>query len=211
MGLSINNSIRPIMLSGDHRICFVGDSFTQGTCDPEHRGWVGRVAAAARTAGFNITAYNLGVRRDTSRDVLKRWQTECAARLPANCSAYVVFSFGANDMTDEAGQLWVGEDESVANFRAIIQAAGKQYTVAAVGPCPVGDPEQDGRILNLCSAYERAARALRVSYLPVAQHLLSNEIWLSEVAANDGSHPGAAGYELLASMVLGWPSWWFSA
>ena len=104
---------------GDHRICFVGDSFVQGTCDPEARGWVGRVSAAARQAGFDVTAYHLGVRRDTSREVLARWEAECAARFRADCTKYVVFSFGANDMTHEYGALRVSEAESVANFSAV--------------------------------------------------------------------------------------------
>jgi acyl-CoA thioesterase I len=35
---------------------------------------------------------------------------------------------------------------------------------------------------------------------------------MSEVAAGDGSHPRAAGYTLLASLVLAWPAWraWFA-
>ena len=57
----------------DHRICFIGDSFVQGTGDPECLSWVGRVAAKAQAAGWKITSYNLGVPRDTSRDILARW------------------------------------------------------------------------------------------------------------------------------------------
>lgn len=196
-------------LQGDHRICFVGDSFVQGTCDPECRGWVGRVAAAARAAGYSVTAYNLGVRMHTSRDVLNRWDAECAVRFRPECSRYTVFSFGANDMTLEAGRLRVSEEESVANFAAVVSAAQKKYQVAVVGPCPVGDTEQDARILQLCSRYERQSSALRVPYLPMARSLVRNALWLSEIKANDGSHPGAAGYEFIASAVVGWRSWWF--
>lgn len=198
-----------MQLHGDHRICFVGDSFVQGTCDPEYRGWVGRVASAARTLGYNLTAYNLGVRMHTSRDVQKRWEAECSVRFRPGCSAYVVFSFGANDMTLEAGRPRVDEDESVANFAAIVGVAQKKYEVAVVGPCPVGDADQDERILRLCSRYESQSRALRVPYLPIARSLVGNALWLSEVKANDGSHPGATGYELIASTVVGWQSWWF--
>jgi acyl-CoA thioesterase I len=86
------------MRRGDHRVCFVGDSFVQGTGDTAGGGWVRRVTAAAAGAGCDITAYNLGVRRDTSADIAARWQAECDARLRAECSPYLVFSFGANDM-----------------------------------------------------------------------------------------------------------------
>lgn len=57
----------------DVRICFVGDSFMQGTCDPDCLGWPGRVCRAAIQSGVGMTCYNLGVRRDTSADILRRW------------------------------------------------------------------------------------------------------------------------------------------
>lgn len=196
-------------LQGDHRICFIGDSFVQGTYDPECRGWVGRVSAAARIAGFDVTAYNLGVRKDTSRDVLARWETECSSRLEADCATHVVFSFGANDMTNEQGALRVGGIESVANFSSILSSARVKYEVLVVGPTPVGEPSQDERILRLCGLYEQAAEKSKVPYLAIARTLATSPLWLREVAANDGSHPGAAGYELIASIVLDWPSWWF--
>ena len=88
------------MLSPDQRVCFVGDSFVQGTMDEACLGWAGRVCAAARGAGFELTGYNLGVRRDTSDDVRRRWLTECEARLPEGLEAAgVVFAFGTNDTT----------------------------------------------------------------------------------------------------------------
>jgi acyl-CoA thioesterase-1 len=196
-------------MSSDHRICFVGDSFVQGTCDPECRGWVGRVAAVGRAAGFDLTAYNLGVRRDTSADVLARWDKECEARFRFDCTKYVVFSFGANDTKIEDGRLRVDREESLANFRAVLVRAKSLYRVLAVGPVPVGDASQNERILDLCSAYAGTAAALGIPYLPVARCLLNETSWLEEVRANDGSHPGARGYGALASMILDWQDWWF--
>lgn len=52
------------MRPGNHRVRCVGDSFTQGTGNAAGLGWTGRVAKAARTAGYDLTAYNLGVRRE---------------------------------------------------------------------------------------------------------------------------------------------------
>ncbi|MES2933234.1 MAG: GDSL-type esterase/lipase family protein [Pseudomonadota bacterium] len=193
----------------DHRICFIGDSFVQGACDPECRGWVGRVAAQARADGFNVSAYNLGIRRDTSADIAARWQGECENRFNVECDRYTVFSFGTNDMTLEHDQLRVGVEQSLANFSAIVGAASARYRTLVVGPVPIGEAEQDQRILALCNAYAASAKALGVAYLPVAATLAGNATWLSEVRANDGSHPGAAGYQLLADLVLAWDDWWF--
>lgn len=48
------------------RLCFIGDSFVNGTGDDACLGWAGWICAAARQQGHDVTAYNLGVRRDTS-------------------------------------------------------------------------------------------------------------------------------------------------
>jgi hypothetical protein len=48
------------------RICFVGESFVNGTGDPECLGWTGRICVGANKKGYDITYYNLGVRRETS-------------------------------------------------------------------------------------------------------------------------------------------------
>jgi lysophospholipase L1-like esterase len=64
------------------RICFFGDSFVNGTGDDDGLGWVGRVVARARQGGRDVTAYNLGIRRDTSADVAARWVGEARLRLP---------------------------------------------------------------------------------------------------------------------------------
>ena len=65
------------------RICFIGDSITNGYGDPEYRGWLAFLSAAARRDGADITAYNLGVRSDTSSMIGARWRQEAVARLPA--------------------------------------------------------------------------------------------------------------------------------
>ena len=195
----------------DHRICFFGDSFVQGTADPQCRGWVGRVCEAARRRGIDVTAYNLGIRRDTSRDVRARWEAECAARFRVPCTTHVLFSFGANDMTLENGALRVSEDESVANLRAVVNAAQQRHSVRVVGPLPVNEPAQDERITRLCRLYEDCAAQLKVPYLALAKVVGGDARWQNDVAASDGCHPGAAGYDLIASQVQAWPAWWFAA
>jgi lysophospholipase L1-like esterase len=167
--------------------------------------------SGGRAAGIDLTAYNLGVRRDTSRDVLARWEQECAARFRFNCAKYVVFSFGTNDTKIEEGSLRIQKEESRANFRTILRQANRMYHTLVVGPVPVGDAAQNERVLQLCAAYAEESVALGISYLPVAQRLLMSTRWLEEVRNNDGSHPGSAGYAALAAMVLDWPEWCFKA
>lgn len=93
------------------RICFVGDSFIQGIGDPEYRGWVGRVLAAT---GGDITAFNLGIRRNTSEDVLRRcWHEVLPRTLPAADNRLVI-SFGSNDTIHEDGTVRVEPAVSVS-------------------------------------------------------------------------------------------------
>ena len=67
---------------GDRRIglCFVGDSYVNGYGDPKALGWVSRVVARTPHDGSALTTYNLGVRGESSSDVLARWRDRDAER-----------------------------------------------------------------------------------------------------------------------------------
>lgn len=198
------------MTTTDHRICFVGDSFVQGTGDADGLGWVGRVAADARAAGHDVTAYNLGVRGHRSADVAARWQSECAPRLDPAGMPGVVFSFGANDMTIAEDDLRVPIPDSVEQFTAIITAAQVHYRTLVVGPLPVGEHNHDVRIMVLCALYAQRAADAGVPYLPLAHALVNDPRWRAAVAAGDGTHPVGDGYALVAERVSRWPAWWFN-
>lgn len=58
------------------RICFLGESFVNGTGDPEFLGWTGRVCAKSQRKGYEITYYNLGVCAETSTYLKQRWKQE---------------------------------------------------------------------------------------------------------------------------------------
>jgi len=63
----------------DIRICFIGDSFVNGTGDPEKLGWCGRVCSRVTDKSLDITYYNLGIRRETSSDIKERWEAEVSS------------------------------------------------------------------------------------------------------------------------------------
>jgi acyl-CoA thioesterase-1 len=65
----------------DRRVLFFGDSLVAGVSDPMGLGWVGRVVAASFAAGTPLTAYNLGVRAETSVQLASRWRQETGPRL----------------------------------------------------------------------------------------------------------------------------------
>jgi lysophospholipase L1-like esterase len=187
-------------LKVDRRICFVGDSYVAGVGDPEHRGWVGRVVS-----GWPVTAYNLGVRRDTSEDVCRRLPAETAVRWVAGCDNRMVVSFGVNDTTEVDGAVRVAPERSVANLRGIAEdAAAQGVPLLVVGPPPVADSDQNDRIEALD---ERFAEEV-FPYVSVFGALHLERDWMRAVVLGDGAHPGAAGYDLIAELVLpAWEDW----
>ena len=201
----------PIEPLSDHRICFVGDSFVQGTCDPLCQGWTGRLAVQAQRHGFNVTPYNLGIRRDTSRDIRARWEKECNIRLPPDTLHYVAFSFGANDSALENDTRRISVAESRDNFHEIISKSQSLYKTLVIGPPPVNDPEHQRRIKELSHMFEQLSYEFGVPYLSVFESLSVDATWMTELSENDGCHPGELGYTKLAELVSSWSSWWFSS
>ena len=183
-----------------------------GTGDETALGWAGRLCATAQATGLSITYYNLGIRRNTSRDILQRWKEECAQRLPASLESVdcrVVFSFGVNDTVIENGVQRVPLQESLDNARLMLQKAQTQYTVLWVGPPPVVDAAHNERIHVLSETFSHLANELNVPYIAVLPALIANEEYKQEVMQNDGAHPRSAGYTELARIIGTSPQWWF--
>ncbi|MDG4867028.1 GDSL-type esterase/lipase family protein [Guyparkeria sp. 1SP6A2] len=197
-------------MTKDIRICFVGDSFVNGTGDETALGWVGRLSASAHARNFPITYYNLGIRRNTSKDILGRWETECSLRLPEACDGRVVFSCGVNDTAIENGSVRVPPEESCANIRDILRDV-KKYKVLMIGPPPVGDESQNERIMALSQLYAAEAKFLGVQYIDLFFPLASDVAYKREVSGNDGSHPRSSGYAKMANIISSSSSWWFYA
>ena len=152
------------------RVCFFGDSFVNGTGDDACLGWVGRACAAGRENGADLTCYNLGIRGDSSADVLRRWEHEARARLPPEHDGRLVFSFGANDccLRDDASQVRVPLDEALANARAILGVGTR--VASDVDGRPAADmrsgngrqdrDDVDGTCSSLCLARRALSRCV---------------------------------------------------
>ena len=123
------------------RICFIGDSLVLGTGDDDFLGWTGRVAQRERTAGHDISLYNLGIRGDTTTMIEARWRAEAEARLPAENNRALVFSFGCNDMAMQDSQLRNTPEDAVASARRMIAEAKEWLPTLWIGPMPVNDDD----------------------------------------------------------------------
>jgi lysophospholipase L1-like esterase len=185
------------------RILAFGDSFMAGAGDPDHLGWIGRAVAGRR----EVTVYNLGVRRETSADIAARWRREAAPRVVDVEPMRIVFSFGANDCQLEAGAPRVAAAQSLLHARAMLAEAAGIAPVLMVGPPPVADAGVCARLEALNEHLKALCARLQAPYIDVFRPLQADGLWVSEAAAWDGAHPGAAGYGRLAELVAAHPAW----
>lgn len=184
----------------DVRVCFVGDSFVAGLGDSMGLGWVGRIAAESHRRGLPLTAYNLGVRRDTSVLISERLRREVAPRLAHAEIARIVVSFGVNDTALENGAPRTTQEQSTTALRRI-HADSNATELMLVGPPAVDDDDQNDRISLLSEIFREESRQLGIPFLPCFDGTVDNAIWRREICEGDGFHPGAAGYEVLATII----------
>ena len=197
-------------LEADRRVLVFGDSIVAGVGDPEGRGWLGRVVAASFAAGLELTAYPLGVRRQTSEDVARRWRDEARPRLDGAADCRVVFAVGVNDTTVENGAPRVTPERSEAMLAGMLDDAARLGLPAfVVGPAPVCDAGQTARIAELSKRLASVCATRGVVFCDVLEPLRASATWCGEAAAGDGAHPAAGGYEALAELILagGWLDW----
>ncbi len=207
------------------RVCFVGDSIGLGVNDDTGLGWPGRLAQRERQAGHDVTAYNLGIRADTSELIQPRWRAECEARLPAIAPGALAFAFGINDAADQEGLgIRVPLEKSLAIAREMLVEAKAWKPTLWIGPTPADMGRQplrpapgvvfdfdNGRIAAISDAYAGLAEELEIPYLDLFTPLASDANWPGVFAGDDGVHPTASGYAMISERVAGWDAWraWF--
>jgi lysophospholipase L1-like esterase len=194
----------------DVRVCYIGDSFVKGIGDPNKLGWAGRLSHMSQNSEREITHYNLGVRGNSSADILARWESEAKVRLPNFSINCIVFSFGVNDTIVENGRARVSIAQSMKNLRNILGVAKVKYNVLMIGPPPIDDERQNNSIKSYDGAYATVCNMLGVNYLSIFDKLINDEVWMSEVKNNDHAHPRENGYELLSQYIYDWDGWWFA-
>ena len=189
----------------DIGLVFMGDSFVAGYGDPKALGWVSRVVARTPTGEHDLTAYNLGVRGDSSADVLARWRAECAPRWAARGERRLVLGMGHEDL--HGGITTARSRLNLANVLDDASATG--IATFVVGPPPAGDDELNERVEALAQAQADVCARRGVTFVDCYRPLVAHEQWRSDLASGDGVHPGQAGYGLIAWLVLhaGWPQW----
>lgn len=190
----------------DVAIVFMGDSMVAGVGDPKGQGWVTRVVGRTSHPEVEFTAYNLGIRGQTSGDVLTQWHRECPPRWKSRSERRLVISFGANDIA--AGVTLARHRLNLANV--LDEAASNGVSAFVVSSPPTSDDAFNDKLAVLVEAQADVCARRSVPFVDCFRPLLGHDQWRSELAASrDGHHPGQAGYGLIAWLVLhnGWNEW----
>ncbi|MGH8826941.1 MAG: GDSL-type esterase/lipase family protein [Jiangellaceae bacterium] len=186
----------------DVRVCVFGDSFVAGVGDPKALGWVGRVTARTpASTGVELTTYPLGVRGETTEEVVVRMPLEAASRFARGDEHRVVVAVGVADAFHG-----IAPDRSTAALEFGLGSVSVPTLV--VGPPPVGTEAVQERLARLDEAYGRLCARRDVRYISTFAPLVRRAQWHA-ARATDGVHPDQAGYGLLAYVVLhgGWYEW----
>jgi lysophospholipase L1-like esterase len=190
----------------DVGLVFIGASMTAGYGDPKGLGWVGRVVARTQHPDLDLTAYNLGVRGNTSGDVVARWGVESHPRWKGRGERRLVVSVGAGDIA--SGMTMARSRLNLANV--LDEATNSGIGVFVVGLTPTLDAEDNRKIEALAEAQADVCARRGITYVDCFRPLVTHDQWMADLAASpDRVHPGQAGYGLVAWLVLhnGWNDW----
>ena len=188
------------------RICFIGDSFVSGAYDDECLGWVGRIAAAARKRGHDLSAYNLGIRGETSVQIARRWRAEAEVR-QSQQEGRLVFEFGVNDAREVAGKRQLQAAQSMAAAGEILHAARRWKPTLMIGPPPGGDDGRNMRVKQLSEGIAKLCAELKVPYFDSFTPLSNSSNFVANTRSVDGTHPSADGYAEWARLIDRWQAW----
>jgi acyl-CoA thioesterase I len=189
------------------RICFIGDSFVSGAYDEECLGWVGRICATARFRRHDVSAYNLGVRGETSAQIARRWRAEAEPRQSLQHDGRLVFEFGVNDAREVNGKVQMQTGQSLAVAREILHPARAWKPTLMLGPPPGADAARNARVQAMSEGLADLCRELVIPYFDSYAALLASPTWIASVKGVDGTHPSAAGYAEWAGAIDAWPAW----
>jgi lysophospholipase L1-like esterase len=190
----------------DVGLVFVGASLVAGVGDPKGQGWVSRVVGRTHHPDLELTAYNLGVRGDTTADVLARWKQEAAPRWQGRTEKRLVVSVGGNDAA--TGVTLARHRLNLANI--LDDAASAGIGTFVVSPPPTDDEELNAKLDVLVDAQADVCSRRGVPFVDCFAPLLGHDQWQSDLASSrPAHHPGQAGYGLIAWLVLhnGWYDW----
>jgi lysophospholipase L1-like esterase len=184
---------------GEHRVVFLGDSITDGWSNPRHGGF------------FPGKPYvNRGIGGQTTAQMLLRFRADVIDNRPAA----VVILAGTNDVSANAGPVTVKQiEDNLATMAELAKIHGIRVVVSSLTPVCDAKKDADGHpriqtkarppeTLNALNRWliEYAAQNDLV-YLDYFSAMADPAGLLKPDLTEDGLHPNAAGYAVMAPLA----------
>jgi lysophospholipase L1-like esterase len=197
-------------------LCF-GDSVTWGRGETPNTGWVGRLKQKVESSGRYRAVYNLGVCGDTSTDLLRRFSTECDARVRVNRREdrfLILIAIGLNDSCwrggPKSGDVFATPKQFNSNVLKIIRLAKKYPAkVALIGVTSVDESRtvpyenttfRNARIILFNDVLKQCAASEKLPFLDIYGAMSKAK---RASMLDDGLHPNKKGYAFLFAQIDG--------
>ena len=184
-----NSKVAPLA-SGEERVVFLGDSITDSWKLDEY---------------FQGKPYiNRGISGQTTPQMLLRMRPDVIAHSP---KAMVILA-GTNDIAGNTGPMTTEMiQQNYASIAELAKANGIAVIFASVlpvhdyGPRPASTRRSPELILKLNEWLSRYCRTNNLVYLDYFSSMVDEKGWLRAELANDGLHPNAQGYRIMAPLA----------
>jgi lysophospholipase L1-like esterase len=184
---------------GEDRVVFMGDSITEDWADRAHGGF------------FPGRPYvDRGISGQTTPQMLVRFRPDVIALRPKA----VVILAGTNDIAGNTGAMPLAAvEDNLASMAELARAHGIRVVLASVLPVDDGDRDQQGQPLNrtrcrppaqiaeLNRWLRRYAAEHGHVYLDYAGAMADDRGMLKADLSDDGLHPNAKGYAVMAPLA----------
>lgn len=145
------------------------------------------------------TLYNLGVRKNTTKNIFERFEKEFQDRNFPNSQAYFILMCGVVDMVMPENTTLLSIDESKDYFKKLLLSAQKKGNIFVSSPSPVVNEAHKERIAKLVTEQEQICSDLHIPYFNIFDELNNNE-FLQDL--KDGIHPNQIGNIFIAEKIL---------
>jgi lysophospholipase L1-like esterase len=205
------------------KVVALGDSLIYGYGDAEGGGWVERLRRQGLSPEMSLEGpapivYNLGVRGDTIKHVLERFESEFRQRgeLRNRIPDRLILSVGVNDsarLGHLTGRHLVAFEDFQASLAQLLDRASQLCPTVFIGMVPVDEqkmPFLDALYFSREDQYlykeatRLACQERNIPYLDTFEIWRQRQDWMQSHLCSDGLHPNAQGYQTLLTDILDW-------
>ena len=193
-------------------ICVFGNSIVRSSEQPKHKRWVGKLRSFLLKFHKANIVYNLGVNGETTKDLLKRFKTECKAKKPD----IIIINIGTNDFYHnyQKNNFKVPFRKFKNNLNHLI-VEGKKFThkIIMIGLLPVNKSKTMFLSHNTnrycaneyCKKYNDGIKLIAEenNVLFINLFKIWTKINYKKLLSTDGIHPNSDGHQKIFEEVKG--------